>query len=166
MSYNNQTTTNPHNPLCILHRWYMVLKCLVAAQVRHPGFDFQWLYQHFHVLKASKSLHFISSIRQDDSNITGMWSTYSFPPQISSTVPLPLIPNPSSHLHLLPSPSPQKREDRCHVVVTICTLWLHSKGKNRDCKLQGWLYRQRRLVFSTKLSHLASPNGSPRRLSL
>ena len=20
--YNNQTTTNPHNPLCVLHRWY------------------------------------------------------------------------------------------------------------------------------------------------
>ena len=22
LSYNNQTTTNPHNPLYVLHRWY------------------------------------------------------------------------------------------------------------------------------------------------
>ena len=45
-----------------------------------------------------------------------------------------------------------------HVVATIWTLWLHSKAKNRECKLQGWLYGQShngRLVFSTKLSHLA-----------
>ena len=41
-----------------------------------------------------------------------------------------------------------------HVVVTICTLWLHSKGKNRGCKLQeslcGWSH-DGRMVFSTKL---------------
>ena len=45
-----------------------------------------------------------------------------------------------------------------HVVATIWMLWLHSKGKNRECKLQGSLYGQSddgRLVFSTKLSHLA-----------
>ena len=137
--------------------WYW--NAPVAAQARHPGFDSQWLYQHFHVLKASKSLYF----QQDDYRSV---IHFSFSPQISSTVPLLLIPNPSSHLHLLPSPSPQKREDRCHVVATICTLWLHSKGKNRECKLQGWVYGQRRLVFSTKLSHLGSQNGSPRRLSL
>ena len=22
LSYDNQTTTSPHNPLCALHRWY------------------------------------------------------------------------------------------------------------------------------------------------
>ena len=35
------------------------------------------------------------------------------------------------------------------------------KGKNRECKLQGWLYGQShdgRSVFSTKLSRLASQN--------
>ena len=41
-----------------------------------------------------------------------------------------------------------------HVTVTICTLWLHSKGKNRGCKLQGSLYGLSHdgcIVFSTKL---------------
>ena len=41
-----------------------------------------------------------------------------------------------------------------HVVATICTLWLHSKGKNRGCKLQGSLCGRShdgRMVFSTKL---------------
>ena len=35
------------------------------------------------------------------------------------------------------------------------------QGKNRECKLQGWLYGQShvgRSVFSTKLSRLASQN--------
>ena len=48
-----------------------------------------------------------------------------------------------------------------HVVARIWTLWLHSKGKNRECKLQGWLYGQShdgRSVFSTMLSCLASQN--------
>ena len=41
-----------------------------------------------------------------------------------------------------------------HVVATICTLWLHSKGKNLGCKLQGSLCGRShdgRKVFSTKL---------------
>ena len=49
----------------------------------------------------------------------------------------------------------QRRED-----MTSCHR-LHSKGKNCECKLLGWLYglsHDGHLVFSTKLSHLASQN--------
>ena len=43
------------------------------------------------------------------------------------------------------------RRDNLDALITF-------QGKNRECKLQGWLYGQShdgRLVFSTKLSHLA-----------
>ena len=41
-----------------------------------------------------------------------------------------------------------------HIVATICTLWLHSKGKNHGCKLQESLCGQShdgRMVCFTKL---------------